>query len=359
MAIILIISLINIIFTSLLLNSIKSIFSTLLPDSEPKINISVIVAAKNEEQNTPALINSLSNQSYPPDLFEVIIIDDGSTDNTYDRAVELSKEFQNYTAYKVLTKKFPGKKGALQFGIEKAVNPFILITDADCKPEKNWIKSFALKFDLGSEFIIGTAPFVQHKSFVNKISCFENLRTHLLTLGMANIGMPYSAAARSFGFKKESFEKLSGYMNTLDTISGDDDLLLREAVKHKMKIDVVAEKDSFVYSEAPKSFSEYLSQKTRHIKTSFHYVFIHKVFLAVWHLINLFMLFSPVLMIISSKFLLLFFVKIFGDIYLVSSTRKYFKYKFNFLEIIFYQAVYEILLVINFLNGSFRKVKWK
>jgi cellulose synthase/poly-beta-1,6-N-acetylglucosamine synthase-like glycosyltransferase len=359
MAIILFISLIYIIITSLLLNSIKSIFSALWPDFKPKIKISVIVAAKNEEQNLPALINSLSNQSYPAELYEVIIIDDGSTDNTYGRAVELSKENQNYTAYKVMTKKFPGKKGALQFGIEKANNLFILITDADCRPEKNWIKSFSAKFELGSEFIIGTAPLVQQKSILNNVSCFENLRNLLLALGMANIGMPYSAAARSFGFKKESFEKLSGYENTLDTISGDDDLLLREAVKHKMKIDVVAEKDSFVYSNAPKSFSEYLTQKTRHTKTSFHYIFIHKVFLAVWHLINIFMLFSPVLMIISSKFLILFLVKIFGDIYLVSSTKRYFNFKFNFLEIIIYQAAYEILLIINFLNGSFRKVRWK
>jgi cellulose synthase/poly-beta-1,6-N-acetylglucosamine synthase-like glycosyltransferase len=359
MAIILFISLIFIVITSLLLNSIKSIFSILLPDSEPKIKISVIVAAKNEERNIPALINSLSNQSYPPDLFEVIIIDDDSTDNTYGRTVGLTKESPNYKIYKALIKKFPGKKGVLQFGIEKANNPFILITDADCRPDKNWIRSFAAKFDLGSEFIIGTAPLVQQKTIVNNISCFENLRTLLLTLGTANIGMPYSAAARSFGFKKESFEKLSGYENTLDTISGDDDLLLREAVKHKMKIDIVAEKDSFVYSDSPKSFSEYLMQKTRHIKTSFHYVFIHKVFLAVWHLINLFMLFSPVLMIVSSKYLILFLVKIFGDVYLVSSTKKYFNYKFNFLETIFYQVTYEILLIINFINGGFRKVKWK
>lgn len=359
MVIILLISLIYIIITSLLLNSIKSIFSSLWPDSEPRLKISVIVAAKNEEQNIPALINSLSIQSYPADLFEVIIIDDNSSDDTYTKAVELSRKFQNFTVLKIQTKRFPGKKGALQFGIEKADNPFILITDADCRPEKNWIKSFAAKFELGSEFIIGAAPLVQHKSLVNRISCFENLRTLLLTLGAANIGMPYSAAARSFGFKKESFEKLSGYEKTLDTISGDDDLLLREAVKHKMKIDIVADKDSFVYSHAPKIFSEYLTQKTRHIKTSFHYIFIHKVLLAVWHLINIFMLFSPVLMIISSKFLILFLVKIFGDIYLVSSTKKYFNYKFNFLEIIFYQVIYEILLIINFLNGSFRKVKWK
>ena len=126
-----------------------------------------------------------------------------------------------------------------------------------------------------------------------------------------------------------------------------------------MKIGTINNRNAFVYTHSKNNFSDYFKQKSRHIKTSFHYIFIHKVFLAVWHLINIFILFSPLLMIISSKFLILFFVKIFGDIYLVSSTRRDFNYKFNFLEIIFYQAVYEILLIINFLNGSFRKVKWK
>jgi cellulose synthase/poly-beta-1,6-N-acetylglucosamine synthase-like glycosyltransferase len=359
MAAILIISLIYFFFNSLILNSIKRIFKSHDVKLNSSVKISVVIAAKNEEQNIPVLINSISNQSYSADLFEVIIVDDDSSDKTYEKAVEQTKGTKNYAIYRVLTKKFPGKKGALQFGVEKANNPFILITDADCLPEKDWIISFAMKFASGSEFIIGTAPMIPRKSFVNKISCFENLRTLLLTLGAANLELPYSAAARSFGFKKESFQKLSGYKNTIETISGDDDLLLREAVKHKMKIDVVADKDAFVYSDTSKTFSDYLMQKSRHTTTSFHYILNHKIILGLWHLLNLFMLFSPILMIISDKFLILFLVKIIGDIYLVSSTKKYFNYKFNYLEIIFYQVIYEILLIINFLGAGFRKVEWK
>ena len=358
MTAILLISIIFIVFISLILNSIKRIFTKQHSLLKANIKLSVIVAAKNEEENIPALIDSLSNQSYSSSLFEVIIVDDDSSDGTFNKATSLTKGFDNFSVYKAVDKKFPGKKGALQFGIEKAKNPFILITDADCKPEKNWIESFASKLDLGNDFVFGIAPFVQNKTLVNKISCFENLRTQLLTLSFANLGLPYSAAARSFGFRKDSFDKLSGYKNTTETLSGDDDLLLREAVKNKMKIDIVTDDDSFVYSDTPESFSEYLKQKSRHTSTSLHYLFIHKLTLGLWHLINLFMLFSPILIIFNINFLILFLIKIGGDIYLASTAKKYFGYRFNFIEIFFHQIVYEVLLIINIFNALFRKVEW-
>ena len=87
--------------------------------------------------------------------------------------------------------------------------------------------------------LFGIAPFYQKKNLVNKISCFENLRSSVLSFSMASIGLPYTAAARNFGFSKNAFESLGGYSKTKDTKSGDDDLLLREAVKNKLKIGVV------------------------------------------------------------------------------------------------------------------------
>ncbi len=383
MAIILIASLIYIIIISSIFISVKRIFLNLPNKSGSNVKISVVVAAKNEAHNLPSLINSLKEQSYPKELFEAIIVDDNSTDETFDKAKSLSSGLNNFSVYKAERKKYPGKKGALQFGIEKANNPFILITDADCQPEKKWVESFAGKFLSGSEFIFGAAPFIQNmcipalparfalakarragrhplgKSMINKISCFENLRTSVLTFSAASFGFPYSAAARSFGFSRSSFEKLSGYKNTTETLSGDDDLLLREAVKNKMKIDFTDAAASFVYSNTVTSFSDYLKQKARHTSTSPHYLFVHKLLLGFWHLLNLVMLFSPLLIPLSNNFLILFFVKIAGDIFLVSSVKKYFNYRFNFLEIVFLQIVYEIFLIINFFNAIFRKAEWK
>lgn len=363
MAIILIAPLIYFIIIFSILISVKRIFTSRTIKSGTRVKISVIAAAKNEERNLPSLINSLKAQSYPEKLFEVIIIDDGSTDDTFSKTKSLIDGSDNFSVYRAENKKFPGKKGALQFGIERAENPFIMITDADCQPEKKWIELFADKFASGSKFIFGAAPFIQDKSMINNISCFENLRTSLLTFSSASFGFPYSAAARSFGFSRSAFEKLSGYKNTTETLSGDDDLLLREAVKNKMKIEFIADESSFVYSNTVNTFSDYLKQKVRHTSTSLHYLFSHKLLLGFWHLLNLIMLFSPLLIFISDDFSPvfagLFFIKITGDIFLVSSAKKYFNYSFNLLEIIFLQIVYEIFLIINFFNAIFRKIEWK
>ena len=85
--------------------------------------------------------------------------------------------------------------------------------------------------DYGYDFVFGVAPIIKGKNLVEKLSAFENLRNTFLTIAAVGLNVPYSAAARSFAFRKTSFERLGGYTNTTETLSGDDDLLLREAVK--------------------------------------------------------------------------------------------------------------------------------
>ena len=162
---------------------------------------SIIIAAKNEESNISSLISSLQKLDYSKENFEVIIVDDNSSDKTYKIAEELIQQNSNFYLFKVEEKEFPAKKGALSFGINKAKNPFILITDADCLPEKDWLKFYSEKFRENYDFVFGVAPFMQDKSFVNKISSFENLRNSILSFAAAKIGISYSASARNFGFK--------------------------------------------------------------------------------------------------------------------------------------------------------------
>ncbi len=321
--------------------------------------ISVIIAAKDEEKNIPGLIHSINKLDYPCDNFEVIFVDDESSDKTFDITKSLSAGINNFSLYHAGEKILPGKKGALSYGISKAKNPFIMITDADCRPEPGWLKSYAALFNKGYDFIFGIAPFIQNKKLVNKISCFENLRNWLLTLTAAGLKMPYSAAARNFGFKKSSFEKINGYSNTKETLSGDDDLLLREAAKNKLKTGIAAEKNSFVFSSAKENFREYFTQKSRHVKTSFHYLFKHKAVLGFWHLVNLILLIPLIAGFFNPEYFIFFTAKIIFDVSVVSSLQKKFNYRFKLIEAAYLQLFYEILLIINFFNAGFRKDKWK
>jgi cellulose synthase/poly-beta-1,6-N-acetylglucosamine synthase-like glycosyltransferase len=321
--------------------------------------VSIIIAAKNEEQNIGRLITSLKELPYNKELYEVIIIDDNSTDKTFETAQKDIEGCANFHIYTVHDKIFPAKKGALAFGIGKASNPYIIITDADCKPAKGWLNSFSQKFNEGFDFVFGITPFYQNNLSVNKTACFENLRNSLLTFSAAQLGMPYCASARSFGFKKSSFEKINGYSNTVETLSGDDDLLLREAVKNKLKVSAIFNNDSFVYSASKQTWKEYFQQRSRHTKASIYYLTKHKIFLGVWHILNLAMLFSPLLCVLDIPFLFPFIFKIIIDSSTILFIQKRFGYKFRLHEIIYLQIFYEIILILNFFNAVSRKDTWK
>lgn len=322
-------------------------------------SISIIIALKNEEEKIESLLATLNKLDYPAENFEVIFIDDSSKDGTFDNISEKIKELDNFSVYKLSTENKSGKRNALELGISQSVHPNILITDADCEPEKNWVKAYSNKFTESFDFLFGIAPFSREKSIVNKISCFENLRGTMLSIFAANIGLPYSASARNFGFKKTSFEKVGGYSKTTDTLSGDDDLLLREAFKDNLKIGTVTANGSFVFSKTKKTFKDYLRQRARHTQASFHYLFKQQLLLGLWHIFNLVILFSPILFFLEMYFLLLLPVKLFSDLLIVKFNQEKFSYKFSFTEVFYLQIIYELFLIIHFFNAKFGKIEWK
>lgn len=342
----------------ILLVSINNLF---VPENITSIdvNISIIVAAKNEAENIPKFIGHLKKLDYPAENFEVILVDDNSTDDTYNLIKEQIIPLPNFKVLSAKSAGPGGKRDALSLGIQNAKYPFIMITDADCCPDSNWLKSFSQKFDQGYEMSFGVAPFYQSKNLVNRISCFENLKSSIFSFAMTSIRLPYTATARNFGFTKKVFDSIGGYANTKDTRSGDDDLLLREAIKKKIKIGVVTENNSFVYSKTKNNFRDYLQQKARHTQTSFYYLNIHKTILGFWHLLNLFFLFSPVLMISNLQFGILLPSKLLIDLLVTKATQKRFSYNYSIVKIIYLQIFYELLLIIHFFNARFTEIKWK
>ncbi len=324
-----------------------------------KKKISIIIAAKNEELNLQPLFLALEAQDYPEDKYEIIFVDDNSTDGTFISAQTYAERISNFRLIKAENKKLPAKKGALALGIAEAKFPYLLLTDADCTPQTNWLKSFSDKFSLNYDLVFGIAPLNFKNTFSNHYFCFENFRTTVLTTTSAWFKLPYSAASRSLGIKKEVFNKLGGFANTLQTMGGDDDLLIREAVKSKCKFGIVHAKDSLVFSNTQGNFSNYFFQKRRHTATSFHYLWQHKMFLGAWHLANILAVDALFFLPFYPEAGFIFLSKILCDYFLVYSFQKKFSYKFSFGEIFFFQIMYECFVVFHFFNAKFFKVKWK
>ncbi len=207
--------------------------------------------------------------------------------------------------------------------------------------------------------IFGLAPFKQYQGLINKISCFENLRSSFLTFAFAKLGFPYSAAARNFGFTTQAYQKLEGFSNTLETPSGDDDLLIREAVKNKIRIAVVDFEDSYVFSESKNSLKEFLNQKARHTKTALYYLPVNKILLGLWHSFNILTLASIFFLAFNLLFVLPLIIKLLIDMILVLSIQRRFKYDFKIHEIIYLQLIYELSLIVNFFLSFRKNIVWK
>lgn len=346
-------------FYLLLFFSFNLLFKRKTAEGNSDKKFSIIIAAKNESRNIPELTGSLNKLKYPKENYELIFVDDNSTDGTRNLFEEFIDKTINYKIFRTVNKLYPGKKGALEVGIKNCTNPYILITDADCIAPPDWLKCYSQCFNFEYDFVIGIAPFITKSNFTNRLSCFENLRSIFLSFSLAGLGLPYNAAARNIGFKKEAYEKVSGYKNTTETVSGDDDLLLREMINAKCNIGLLTEKSGFVYSKTADNLKEFLMQRGRHTTTSFHYSVKVKIALALWHGLNIVFLFLPVISFLNIYFILPLIIKLFADIIIVFTQQKRLSYNYNFLQIIYFQIFYEILLIISLFNARFSKIKWK
>ena len=157
-----------------------------------RIPISVIVCAKNEEENVKNFIPILAEQQYPD--FEIVLIDDASSDETLEVFEAFEKQYPNVKLVKVENNEafWGNKKFALTLGIKAAKNEYLLFTDADCYPTSpDWIKEMSSNFTQEKTIVLGYGAYEKIKgSFLNKIIRFETLMTAVQYFGWAKSGKP-------------------------------------------------------------------------------------------------------------------------------------------------------------------------
>ena len=253
------------------------------PDEYPPV--SVIICAKNEAENLKKNLKVVLIQNYPN--FEVIIVNDQSTDNTVEVISEYFDRNENLRLFNIKPgeKPLPGKKFALKTGIEKATHDIIVVTDADCKPfSAHWLEHLVGSYLSDTDFVLGYSPFYKAPTLLNKVARYENIMTAMQYLSFAKVGMPYMGVGRNMSFKKELFGKWD-VSKGKNLRGGDDDLFVNALAKAR-NTELCLHKDSFTYSEAKKTWGEWIRQKTRHVSTGTEYKFKHKLVLFLFALSN-------------------------------------------------------------------------
>ena len=241
--------------------------------------VSVIICARNEEENLRNFLPAVLEQDYPD--FEVIVVNDCSED---DSDSILAGYLNKYKRLKVsnITRdpKFTHNKKFAQFiGIKAAKNELLLFTDADCRPESSlWIEKMVARFDEKTDFVLGYGGYLTGKGLLNKYIRYDCMTIAVQYLGMALRGMPYMGVGRNLAYRKSIFFEKKGFGPYTHLASGDDDLFVNSNASAENSA-VEFGKESHTRSVPAKNIRDYIKQKRRHLTTAKHYKAIHKIIL--------------------------------------------------------------------------------
>lgn len=237
--------------------------------------VSVIVCARNEEENLQDYLQTLLAQDYPK--FEVIVVNDGSEDKTQEvlerYAMVSSNLYVTFVprgAHVISTKKL-----ALTIGAKAAHYDYLLLTDADCRPEsRQWIREmvegFAPRKGHETEIVLGYGAYFEEDTLLNSLLNYDTLFNGMQYLGMAAAGHPYMGVGRNLAYRRSTFFEHSGFRGLLAERAGDDDLFVNKiATKHNTSI--VCSRESLTWSVPKHTWQEWIHQKRRHLSVSPNY----------------------------------------------------------------------------------------
>jgi cellulose synthase/poly-beta-1,6-N-acetylglucosamine synthase-like glycosyltransferase len=231
-------------------------------------SVSVIVPARNAAETILSCVEGLLAQYYPPSLYEIILVDDHSTDETANlisaiddqriRLIHLQDfpEFIHPPAY---------KKSAITLGVAMAKHPIILVTDADCLHPRSWIHSVANSFEnTNAVFQASPVLLVPGNTLLEKMQEVEMLVYMLITGSGIRSGLHYLANGANMSFSKTAFDAVRGYEGNYTYASGDD-LFLVEKMKtaYPGRISFVKSLESTLLTKGKTNWPDLLKQRRR------------------------------------------------------------------------------------------------
>ncbi|HEX2535708.1 MAG TPA: glycosyltransferase [Chitinophagaceae bacterium] len=245
--------------------------------------VSVIVCARDEDENLARHLPGLLVQDYPA-THEVLVIDDNSLDDSKYILEELKRTFPHLQVIRLTqeAKLIQGKKYPLSIGIKEARHEVVLLTDADCVPAtEHWLQKMQAAFTPGVELVLGYGAYYRRPGLLNKLIRWETAHTALQYLSYALAGQPYMGVGRNMAYTKDLFFRNKGFASINHIPSGDDDLFVNKAATAGNTA-IVIDPEAFTLSRPKQTWKEWMRQKTRHYTTGKYYKTRHKFLLGLY-----------------------------------------------------------------------------
>jgi len=240
------------------------LFSSLLFDRRPSRRfienkklppITILIAAYNEEKGIVPTLQSIRRQNYPGKV-TIIVVDDGSTDKTY----EIAETFDDVQVYKL--KKNSGKSAALNFGLEKVKTHLVVTIDADCYLYKNALHNIVTRYlnDPDNTVAVAGAILVRNsrENFITKMQEWDYFLGIAAVKRLQSLYQGTLVAQGAFSlFETEVIRSVGGWRHVV----GEDVVLTWELLKHEHRIGFA--EDAIAFTEVPNTFNQFFHQRLR------------------------------------------------------------------------------------------------
>jgi len=337
---------------------VKKTFLQLSDEQLP--TVSIIVAARNEENNILTCLQSLNNLIYPDDKLEIIIIDDASSDSTMKI---ISSFIHGKLKFRVIHQEendsaiLKGKVRAMAEGIKIANGEIILTTDADCTVSPLWAKTIA-SYYVGNVGVVNGFTSQTVKDSFSGMQAIDFVYLLFIAAGTINLGKPVSCIGNNMSFRKKAYEETGGFENLPFSVT--EDFLLLNSIHKLKKYEVIypLNQDALVVSKPASSFGELFKQKKRWAVGGIDAPPLG-IGLMFWaFLTNLFILLTPIFF--SAAWLYLVIFKIAIDFFVLLPVHQRLGLQKNLKYFPVFQIYYIIyVLVLPFVILFSKRVKWK
>ena len=304
-----------------------NLFSDSQGNSKDSPAVSVIIAIRNGEKSLPNLLADLSAQDYPGEV-EFILVDDKSIDSTRKLIQEISEVDKRI----ILENSSNGdtilnyKKRALNAGIKRAKNEWLLFTDVDCRLNPGWVTGMATYFEDDVDYVVGYSEVDRGKKWVTRFQALDFLMLMIAARGSTNSGRAWASTGQNQAYRKTLFNSVGGFSQIAKELQGDDTLFLQVCRKNKSAKVVFADKSNCrIIARQETSWISFFKQRMRwagdaNLMWKFNPAFFISIF-------NTFLL--PLLLVVT------FFTGIFHNPYYFTIFIKFFSVHL-FVEFILY-----------------------
>jgi len=242
--------------------------------------VSIIIPVRNEEKNIINCLNHMALQNYPKELFEIIVVDDSST----DRTIEYTEIFIQKNDYQGITIKIlqrpellitaSYKKQAIAYGISSSSGNLIITTDGDCLPGRNWISSIVSMYEINQpKMIVGPVQIITDNTLFSRLQALEFQSLIGSTAGAIGINKPIMCNGANLAYSKQAFYDVGGFEGNENYASGDDLFLLFKINNYfgNQSVKFLKNADAIIITKPMKTVNEFLNQRLRWVSKSSGY----------------------------------------------------------------------------------------